>query len=130
MESFNSRRALAFRSWGWQAGKRIAARLISERMLHAPHVLDLEVASAFRRQVAVGALDAERVAQALTLHRELRIIRHPHYPYLDRIWNLRQKFSAYDACYIALTEALGATLLTRDKALASARLQRGNVEVI
>jgi len=99
-------------------------------MLHAPHVLDLEVASAFRRQVAVGALDAERVAQALTLHRELRIIRHPHYPYLDRIWNLRQNFSAYDACYIALTEALGATLLTRDKALASARLQRGNVEVI
>jgi predicted nucleic acid-binding protein len=113
-----------------QAGKRIAARLATERILHAPHLLDLEVASAFRRQVALGAVDAERAALALALHRNLRIMRHPHYPYLDRIWGLRSNFSAYDACYVALAEALGATLLTRDKALASARLQRGNVEVI
>jgi predicted nucleic acid-binding protein len=57
-------------------------------------------------------------------------MRHPHYPYLDRIWYLRHNFSSYDACYIALTEALGATLLTRDKALRSAKLHRGNVEII
>jgi predicted nucleic acid-binding protein len=57
-------------------------------------------------------------------------MRHPHYPYLDRICDLRHNFSAYDAYYIALAEALGATLLTRDKALVSARLRRGNVEVI
>jgi predicted nucleic acid-binding protein len=113
-----------------QAGKRIAARLSSERVLHAPHLLDLEVASAFRRQVALGAVDAERVARTFALHQNLRIMRHPHYPYLDRIWDLRDNFTAYDACYLALAEALGATLLTRDKAFASARLQRGNVEVI
>jgi len=113
-----------------QAGKKIVNRLSGERILHAPHVLDLEVASAFRRQSALGALDAERIAQALALHQKLRIMRHPHYPYLGRIWDLRHNFSAYDACYLALSEALGATLLTRDKALASARLQRGNVEVI
>jgi len=29
-----------------QAGKKIAARLSTERILHAPHLLDLEVASA------------------------------------------------------------------------------------
>ena len=113
-----------------QAGKKIALRISTERILHAPHLLDLEVASAFRRQVALGAVDTERAARALALHRNLRIMRHPHYPYLDRIWDLRHNFSAYDACYIALAEALGATLLTRDKALASARLHRGNVEVI
>jgi predicted nucleic acid-binding protein len=113
-----------------QAGKKILARLSTERILHAPHLLDLEVASAFRRQVALGAVDAERAAQALALHQKLRIMRHPHYPYVDRIWALRRNFSAYDACYIALAEALGATLLTRDKALASATLQRGNIEVI
>lgn len=113
-----------------QAGKKILARLFSERVLHAPHLLDLEVASAFRRQSALGALDAERIARALALHQKLRIMRHPHYPYLDRIWDLRDNFTPYDACYLALAEALGATLLTRDKALASARLRRGNVEVI
>jgi len=113
-----------------QAGKKIAARLSTERVLHAPHLLDLEVASAFRSHSALGAVDAERIAQALALHRKLPIMRHPHYPYLDRIWALRHNFTAYDACYLALAEALGATLLTRDKALASARLQRGNVEVI
>ena len=113
-----------------QAGKRIAARLSSEGILHAPHLLDLEVVSAFRRQVALGAVDAERAARTFALHRNLRIMRHPHYPYLDRIWALRHNFTAYDACYIALAEGLGTTLLTRDKALASARLQRGNVEVI
>jgi predicted nucleic acid-binding protein len=42
-----------------QAGKRIAVRLSNERVLHAPHVLDLEVASAFRRQVALAAVNAE-----------------------------------------------------------------------
>jgi predicted nucleic acid-binding protein len=113
-----------------QAGKGIVARLSGERILHAPHVLDLEVASAFRRQLALGAVEAERIARALALHQKLRIMRHPHYPYMDRIWGLRHNFSAYDACYIALAEALGATLLTRDRALASARLRRGNVEVI
>jgi predicted nucleic acid-binding protein len=113
-----------------QAGKKIAVLLSTERILHAPHLLDLEVASAFRRQSKLGAVDAEQVARALVLHRRLRIMRHPHYPYLDRIWGLRNNFSVYNACYLALAEALGATLLTRDKALASARLRRGNVEVI
>src|ERR1019366_6445087 len=80
-----------------QAGKRIAARLSSERVLHAPHLLDLEVASAFRRQVALGAVDAERVARTFALHQNLRIMPHPHYPYLDRIWDLRDNFTAYDA---------------------------------
>jgi len=82
------------------------------------------------RPSRLGGVDGERAARALTLHKNLRMMRHPHYPYLDRIWDLRHNFSAYDACYIALAEALGATLLTRDKALGSARLHRGNVEVI
>ena len=51
-------------------------------------------------------------------------------PYFYRIWEFRHNFSTYDACYLALAEALDATLLTRDTALASARLRRGNVEVI
>ena len=46
-----------------------------------------------------------------------------------RIWELRQNLTAYDAAYIALAEALGAPLLTRDKRLASAPGIRALVEV-
>jgi predicted nucleic acid-binding protein len=112
------------------AGQRILARLGGEGVLHAPHLLDIEVVSAFRRQSAQGAISTTRVEQALVQFRKLRILRHPHYPYLERIWDLRHNFSAYDACYLALTEVLAATLLTRDNALASAHLGRGNIEVI
>jgi predicted nucleic acid-binding protein len=73
---------------------------------------------------------AKRVEQALAQFGRLRILRYPHYPHLERIWDLRHNFSAYDACYLALTEVLNATLLTRDKALASAHLGRGSIEVI
>jgi predicted nucleic acid-binding protein len=49
---------------------------------------------------------------------------------MERIWELRHNFTAYDAVYLALAEALGTVLLTRDAALAHARLRRGRVEVI
>ena len=42
----------------------------------------------------------------------------------------RNNFSAYDACYLALAEALDATLLTCDKAMASARLRHVQVEFV
>jgi predicted nucleic acid-binding protein len=56
--------------------------------------------------------------------------RHPHWPFLDRIWELRHNVTAYDAAYIALAEALDAPLLTHDAALASAPGHRAIVELI
>jgi predicted nucleic acid-binding protein len=45
---------------------RIAARLFaSTETLHAPHLIDLEVAQVLRRYAAVGELDDERGARAL-----------------------------------------------------------------
>ena len=40
--------------------------------------------------------------------------------FLDRIWQLRENVSAYDAVYVALAEALGAVLVTGDRRLAGA----------
>jgi predicted nucleic acid-binding protein len=108
----------------------LSQRLHRTRLVHAPHVLDLEVASALRRQCTLGSLTQARAHQALEDFRKMRVLRHRHTPYLARIWEFRNNFTAYDACYLALAEALDATLLTRDRTLASARLQRGNVEVI
>ena len=43
-----------------------------------------------------------------------KFTRHPVAPLTQRIWALRQNLTAYDAAYVALAEALGVPLLTRD----------------
>ena len=111
-------------------GLEIEARVVEESPPHAPHLLDIDVASSLRRHCALGACSRERAREALLDLNRMPLIRHPHHPLLPRIWELRQNFTAYDACYLALAEALNATLLTCDRALASARLFQGEVEVI
>jgi len=112
------------------SGEAISARLSRVAEVHAPHLLDVELANSLRRGVALGALTGERARQALDDLRVMRIHRYWHVPLLVRVWELRHNYSAYDACYMALAEALDATLLTCDKALASARLRHGQVEVV
>lgn len=97
--------------------------------LHAPHLLDLEVAQVLRRYVRSGIISAGRGAEALTDLADLPLNRYPHFVLLPRIWQFRHNVTAYDAAYLALAEALGAPLLTRDRALASAGA-RVSVEVI
>src|ERR1700722_15250094 len=111
-------------------GREIEARLAEESPPHAPHLLDIEVASSLRRHCAFGACSQERAREALFDLSRIPLIRHAHDPMLPRIWELRRNFTAYDACYLALTETLNATLLTHDRALASAQLSQGEVEVI
>jgi predicted nucleic acid-binding protein len=102
------------------AGQRIEKRIYSHHeSLHAPHLLDLEVAQVLRRLVREGAVSAHRADQAIEDFLDLRITRYPHFLLLPRIWQLRHNLSAYDAAYVALAEKLGARLLTRDGRLAS-----------
>ncbi|MGB9074706.1 MAG: type II toxin-antitoxin system VapC family toxin [Terriglobales bacterium] len=103
------------------AGGRIEKRIYSHHeSLHAPHLLDLEVAQVLRRLVREGAVSAHRADQAIEDFLDLRITRYPHFLLLPRIWQLRHNLSAYDASYVVLAEKLGARLLTRDGRLASA----------
>src|SRR5690349_9345902 len=101
-------------------GRRIDKRIYSSGdTLHAPHLLDLEVAQVLRRLSYQGAIEQERADEAFQDLQDLRIHRYPHFVLLTRIWQLRHNFSAYDAAYIVLAETLGAALLTRDRRLAS-----------
>jgi predicted nucleic acid-binding protein len=103
------------------AGQRIEQRIYAQHeSLHAPHLLDLEVAQVLRRLVREGAVSAQRADQAIEDLLDLRIARYPHSVLLPRIWQLRHNLSAYDAAYVVLAEKLGAPLLTRDGRLASA----------
>lgn len=100
-------------------GRRARDRLVGES-LSAPELVDLEVASVFRRLCAAKQLDPVRASQALTDLDALRLERVPHRPLLRRCWELRHMVTVYDAAYIALAEILGATLVTADQRLANA----------
>jgi len=112
-------------SAGWLIEKRIYA---GGESLHAPHLLDLEIAQTFRRLIRENAISEERAEQALADLLVLRILRHSHFSLLPRIWELHHNVSAHDAAYVALAEALGAALLTRDGRLAAASGHHAQIE--
>ena len=113
------------------AAQRIESRIFSHNQsLHAPELLDLEVAQVLRRLMREGALSASRAEHAIQDLLDMRITRYPHSFLLPRIWQLRHNLSAYDAAYVVLAEKLGATLLTRDAKLASAAGHSAIVEVV
>jgi predicted nucleic acid-binding protein len=98
--------------------------------LHAPHLLDVEVAQVVRRYAANGEIDAERGRMALADLADLPLHRYPHDFLLPRVWDLRSNFTAYDAMYVALSEALDAPLLTRDKRLAASPGHHARIELV
>lgn len=110
-------------------GDRARERLLGER-LAAPHLLDLEVASAWRRLVAAGELDERRARLALADLQGLRVDRVQHGTVLHRCWELRGHVTVYDAAYVALAELLEVTLVTADGKLAKAPGSRCPIEVL
>ena len=109
-------------------GDRARERVRGERLI-APHLIDVEVVSAWRGMATAGNLDGRRVELALRDLHELRMERVPHGPLLDRCWELRSNLTIYDALYIALAEAVDAKLLTADTKLAASRVVECDVEV-
>jgi predicted nucleic acid-binding protein len=100
------------------------------RTLHAPHLLDIEVAQVVRRYAAKGEIDGERGRAALADLADFPLHRYPHEFLLPRVWDLRNNLTAYDAVYVALAEALDAPLLTRDQRLAAAAGHHARVELV
>lgn len=113
---------------GGERGSWAAAQVASAGRLHAPHVLDLEVASAFRSRLRAGELSARRAGLALEDLRELPIERYPATQLLERIWQLRDRMTPYDAAYVSLAEALALPLATMDRRLS--RAAPGGVEIL
>lgn len=101
-----------------------------DETLHAPHLIDVEVAQVLRRYASAGDLTPARGAAALEDLRDLPLTRYPHDMFLSRVWELRNNLTAYDAVYVALAEALDACLLTRDHRLAKAPGLKAQIECI
>ena len=86
----------------------------------APHLVDAEVLSVIQRAHRAGRMDATAASQALEDLRAWPGERWSHRPLLDRAWQLRDNVRGYDALYVALAEALDATLVTLDRRLSTA----------
>jgi predicted nucleic acid-binding protein len=112
------------------------AALVEERLfaagetLHAPHLIDIETAQVLRRYAAGGEIEGARGRAALDDLADFPLRRYPHDFLLPRVWDLRHNLTAYDAVYVALAEALDASLLTRDRHLAGASGHRARVVLI
>ena len=95
----------------------VAERIVSADSLHAPALLDVEVAQVVRRYAAAGEIGAEAGERALDALSELDVNRYTHELLLPLIWRLRHNVTAYGAAFLALAAALDAPLLTLDARL-------------
>lgn len=111
-----------------EAPRRVVESRTSD--LHAPALCDIEFMAVLRRALLEGYLRLDRVRAAVSDYLDLPLVRHGHRRHLDRILELRENFSAYDAAYVALAETLDAHLLTVDGPLARATRDHTTVPVL
>lgn len=100
-------------------GDTIRARLRGETIA-GPDLLRIEVLAVIRKRLIAGALTTAQANDAVEDLLDLPVSVFPSAPLLRRAWALRDNVTAYDACYVALAEALGCPLLTADTRLANA----------
>jgi predicted nucleic acid-binding protein len=111
-------------------GDGTARRHLIHDPMAAPHLIDAEVAQTLRRQVLRRVLTADDGHRLLRRWSRAGVRRFPSVGFVDRIWELRNSVSAYDAIYVALAEALDCPLLTADARLAAATGPRCTITVV
>lgn len=109
---------------------RLARERLADETLAAPELIDLEVVSVWRRQVAAKRMPARRAASAVADLTNLPLRRSSHQPLLHRVWELQHVLTAYDAAYVALAEALDIVLVTADARLSRASGTHCEIEVV
>lgn len=113
---------------GTERANGVAQALGAVTEAHAPELIDPEVMAVIRRWALRGWLAVEAAGRAVDDLGELALVRHSHVALRRRAWELRDRCSSYDACYVALAESLGAGLLTTDARLG--RAAHGLVDVV
>lgn len=82
--------------------------------------MPVEVANILRRTVLAGDLSVELATLAHNDLLALRVHLYPYEPFAQRVWELRENVTAYDAWYVSLAERLEVDLATLDRRLARA----------
>jgi predicted nucleic acid-binding protein len=104
--------------------------LLASDDLHAPSLLDFEVAGALRGHALAGKLPRRRLLEAVADFSGLQIVRHQMTDLIAHILELRRSFTVYDASYVVLAQALDAPLVTADRKLTEARRRGVDVRVV
>jgi predicted nucleic acid-binding protein len=97
-----------------------AEEVIDDQVLYAPELVRVEAMNVLRRlerAKKITTAEANGAHEDLT---QLEIEQFPLEPFADRIWELRQTVTSYDAWYVAVAEELGYPLATLDRRLAGA----------
>ena len=111
-------------------GSASAQALLADEQVQVPTIVDVEIISAFRKRVRLGRISADDGWRALETYRWMAVTRHSTFAFFDRIWELRENLTAYDAAYVALAEIIECPLVTADARLSRAPDLRCAVTVV
>ena len=103
-----------------ESGRQARELLLEHRELAAPDLVDVETTAVLRRRWLAGTLTDKRFEQAIEDLADIPLTRFPTLGLMRRAFELRENVTAYDACYVALAEALDWPLCTADRRLAHA----------
>ena len=103
-----------------EAGHAEALALLRGRSLHAPHLLDHEIASVGLKKLRRDGVARQDIAAILGAFQQLPIERHA--VDADTVVTIAQrcKLTAYDAAYLCVAAELAAPLATLDERLGAA----------
>ena len=96
------------------------AELAKDSQWAAPAHLLVEVVSVIRGKVFGSKSGLIRATEAVTGSSQLVVIQVSAGQLVERMWELRDNLSAYDAAYVAAAEMPGCPLITSDARLAKA----------
>ena len=103
-----------------EGGHAEAIALLHGRSLHAPYLLDFEIASVGLKKITRERVARDMVAAALRAYGQLAIERHAIDAESMASVAERYRLTAYDAAYLCVAERLGAPLATLDRKLGEA----------
>jgi predicted nucleic acid-binding protein len=104
--------------------------LLSDHDLHAPALIDYEVASVLRGHALGGKVTDSQIEAATADFTALRIERYGLTSMMPAVLALRENFTVYDAAYVVLAQVLESPLITADSKLLEARRYGVDVQLM
>ena len=92
----------------------------ADEELACPELALAEASNILRRMELAGRISHTEATAAYAELLRLNIVLYPFAPFSERIWQLRNNLTIYDAWYVALAEVLGCSLVTLDRRLSRA----------